>query len=491
MNDKRKLWPAVLLTAVFILGACAVSEPQITVETVAAPSVQANPTEAPLTGSKEVGGRLYDRWWTELGMEAPQEDHPLWSQQSTNTRSGAATWRCKECHGWDYLGAEGAYGSGSHYTGFPGVFGARGENAAYILAWLDGTENPDHDFSALGSDHLEDLLTFIKEGLVFMEPIINEDTRSAVGGSVNDGASLFTETCTACHGEDGRQLNFGTPVEPEYIGTVAADNPWEFIHKIRMGQPGTEMPTALGLEWSMRNVLDVLAFAQTLPTEPPQVGSIARGGRLYDNWWEETGLDAPMGENPLWSQQSTNTRTGSTTWRCKECHGWDYLGSEGINKSGSHQTGFPGIYDARSKSQGALIVQISGQANEEHNFSVIGEDSIADLVAFIREGLVDMRTLIDYESGEPLDGDPLHGQELYRSSCAICHGVEGRSLNFGDEQEPEYVGTIALNNPWEFVHKVRSGQPGSAMPAAIDSGWSLQDLADLLAYSQDLPLGAP
>jgi thiosulfate dehydrogenase len=24
----------------------------------------------------------------------------------------------------------------------------------------------------------------------------------------------------------------------------------------------------------------------------------------------------------LWASQSSNTRDGSTTWRCKECHGW-------------------------------------------------------------------------------------------------------------------------------------------------------------------------
>jgi len=38
---------------------------------------------------------------------------PLWATQSSNTRSGKDTWRCKECHGWDYMGVDGAYGSGS------------------------------------------------------------------------------------------------------------------------------------------------------------------------------------------------------------------------------------------------------------------------------------------------------------------------------------------------------------------------------------------
>jgi len=60
------------------------------------------------------GGQLYDEWWKVTGAEAPTSSHPVWATQSTNTRTGEDTWRCKECHGWDYLGAEGAYGSGSH-----------------------------------------------------------------------------------------------------------------------------------------------------------------------------------------------------------------------------------------------------------------------------------------------------------------------------------------------------------------------------------------
>src|SRR3990170_2753794 len=71
------------------------------------------------------GGLLYDQWWAVLGQDAPEGDQPLWVTQDTNTRSGADTWRCKECHGWDYQGADGAYGSGSHFTDFPGVFGVR------------------------------------------------------------------------------------------------------------------------------------------------------------------------------------------------------------------------------------------------------------------------------------------------------------------------------------------------------------------------------
>jgi thiosulfate dehydrogenase len=73
--------------------------------------------------------------------------------------------------------------------------------------------------------------------------------------------------CAACHGPDGKKLNFGKPDDPEYIGTVANENPWEVAHKIRVGQPGSNPPMPTGVEtgWSLQEVLDVLAYAQTLP----------------------------------------------------------------------------------------------------------------------------------------------------------------------------------------------------------------------------------
>lgn len=76
------------------------------------PATTAPPTTAPtaapeLVGDSIRGGKLYDKWWTVLGVDAPTEDQPLWKTQTTNTRTGADTWRCKECHGWDYKGVEG------------------------------------------------------------------------------------------------------------------------------------------------------------------------------------------------------------------------------------------------------------------------------------------------------------------------------------------------------------------------------------------------
>jgi len=225
-------------------------------------------TEPPqITGNPARGGQLYDEWWQVLEAEAPTGDQPLWATQTTNTRSGGDTWRCKECHGWDYKGTDGAYGSGSsHFTGFPGLMNATTMTEAELSEWLTGVKNPDHDFSTyLGEAQISMLAAFIQEGIVDRSPFIGAD--KTVNGDAEHGKSLFLSTCTRCHGEDGKEINFGDASEPEFLGTVASDNPWEFFHKGSFGQPGTHMPASLNFGWTLQDIADLLAFAQSLPTE--------------------------------------------------------------------------------------------------------------------------------------------------------------------------------------------------------------------------------
>ena len=186
------------------------------------------------------GGQLYDNWWKATDDTAkPEKNHPLWKEQSTNQRSGYDTYRCKECHGWDYLGKDGAYGKGSHFTGFKGVYEAGQKMSIEELQ------------SVLG--------------------------KKAVGGNERTGSYLFRRNCAhMCHGMAGVAINFGDAEKPEFVGTIASDNPWEFIHKVRAGQPGTRMPSAIINEWSEKELLDLLSFARTLPKDVSEIGSWSR-----------------------------------------------------------------------------------------------------------------------------------------------------------------------------------------------------------------------
>src|SRR5690606_8680983 len=112
----------------------------------------------------------------------------------------------------------------------------------------------DHQMPGLDDASIEDLHNFVQFGVSDIAPFIDADTKEIVGGDAEAGASLYADTCTTCHGDDGRELNFGSDDEPEYVGEIARDNPWEFFHKVRFGQPGTEMPAVHRNGWSMEQV---------------------------------------------------------------------------------------------------------------------------------------------------------------------------------------------------------------------------------------------
>ncbi len=220
--------------------------------------------------------------------------------------------------------------------------------------------------------------------------------------------------------------------------------------------------------------------------------SVARGGLLYDKWWKVTdGASEPTNNQALWALQTTNTLKGSDTWRCKECHGWDYRGKDGAYSKGSHYTGFPGVRDAGQRKPVAELASIlGGSANAEHNFStVLKANDINDLANFLKYGLVDMSTVLDYAAKKPIAGDAAAGKLLFGGVCAACHGDDGKKLNFGSASAPEYIGTVAVSNPFEFLHKTRVGQPASkpVMPSTLVLGWTEQQMSDVIAYAQSLP----
>lgn len=225
-------------------------------------------------------------------------------------------------------------------------------------------------------------------------------------------------------------------------------------------------------------------------TAPPSPASVALGGRLYDNWMKTAQFTTPEGNSPLWATQTTNTRTGSDTWRCKECHGWDYKGKDGAYGKGSHLTGFPGVNGAAlSKTEAELGAILKGSANSNHNFSTyLNAEQISALAAFLKAGAtIDESQYIDYTTKRTKSGDSTKGKQLYDANCAACHGSDGKLLNFGSTEKPEYVGTLALDNPWEVLHKIRFGQPGAGMPSGVELQLSIQDVIDILSYTQTLP----
>ena len=221
------------------------------------------------------GGLLYDNWFVVLDLLPPEGNQPLWDEQTTNQRSGTITWRCVSCHSWDYKGADGAYGPNSpEYTGFNGIQSMVGATGKQIVAWLDGSNNPDHDFSGVINRHaVADLIAFIRTKQIDLALLIDYNDRSALGRQ-GSGAKFYNESCLPCHGIDGSGLNFDTAKNPEFIGDVALSDPWRFLHRVRFGTPIVMNHSFEAAGWSLQDIVDTLAYAQTLPAADPEAGEI-------------------------------------------------------------------------------------------------------------------------------------------------------------------------------------------------------------------------
>ncbi len=201
------------------------------------------------------GARLYDKWWIVNGAPTPTGNHPLYP--AAGQQSGNATFRCKECHGWDYKGVDGAYGSGSHFTGIRGVFGTQLTSHQIFDLLKNDTAPNGHGFGALGltDSDIWDLTKFLREHLVDTDVYI--DATGAFIGDHAAGVTIYELACLNCHGPFGQDINFGTPENPEFLGDVANHNPWELLHKVRAGQPGHPMPSFIELVWDAQVAADV------------------------------------------------------------------------------------------------------------------------------------------------------------------------------------------------------------------------------------------
>lgn len=203
------------------------------------------------------GGKLYDKWYAVTGAAKPDGTHPAWPASNTK-KKGATTHRCKSCHGWDLMGKDGAYASGSYKTGIGGLTQLQGaSNSKVIKAMKDST----HGFGGKMSDQdFNDLANFLTRGQFDIDAVIDRQSRKAKNGDRAKGESYYNTVCANCHAENGTEPS-GMPA----LGALSNKNPWETIQKIMNGQPDAEMPAmrAFGLQVSV----DILSYVQTLPKE--------------------------------------------------------------------------------------------------------------------------------------------------------------------------------------------------------------------------------
>lgn len=212
------------------------------------------------------GGRLYDNWWVALGRPEPKGTHQAYP--NSGKYRGADSWRCKECHGWDYKGRDGKYAQGSRATGIKGIRAAQGGDPKDIAALLRAAPHS-YTPAMIKDDELQRLALFVSRGQLDVDRHINAATGDVqLSGSQADavlerGRAIYQATCAACHGFDGRRLNFGTKDKVSFVGSEAKDNPWEVLHKIVNSHPGAEM---INLRvFGPDDAAAVLSYARRLP----------------------------------------------------------------------------------------------------------------------------------------------------------------------------------------------------------------------------------
>ncbi|MCH7881189.1 MAG: c-type cytochrome [Proteobacteria bacterium] len=218
----------------------------------------------------------------------------------------------------------------------------------------------------------------------------------------------------------------------------------------------------------------------------PDIWDIARGGQLYDDWMVVLEHPEPKGNHPAYPD--IGKKKGKATWRCKECHGWDYMGEDGAYGKGGHYTGIKGLRRAVGMEIDELM-NIIRDKTHQYTEAMIPDSAVRKLALFVSRGQVGMDQYIDRPSGRAR-GDLRRGASFFQTVCAICHGFDGATMvsrtatalaAFGDRG---YLGTVADDNPWETLHKIRNGQPGVGMVAL--RVLSVQDQVDVLAYMQTL-----
>jgi mono/diheme cytochrome c family protein len=335
----------------------------------------------------------------------------------------------------------------------------KGGDLAGVRAILVNEAHGYGDF--LNKADLDDIAIFVVKGQVamdeYIDPGVGYSKGHAPGGNVH-----YQTICANCHGNDGQQIADGPP-----LGELGRTNPWRALHTLMNGHPNGNMPALRVV--GMPLLLDMLSYVQGLPRRD-LLTSVARGGRLYDTWYKENGTAPPRTPHPAYPGTLANVEP-RTTWRCKECHGWDYGGV--TTASGSA----PGLRALAGKPVKTIQARLR---DKTHGFgSMLSERDFSDLANFIAEGLTDMDAYIERTTRKAKSHGDAYAAH-YQTVCASCHGVDGREIR----TQPS-LGRVANAEPWRALHSIINGHAGEAMPALVAFP---RDMAGgILAYIQNLP----
>ncbi len=322
------------------------------------------------------GGRMYDKFWADETGFVDTKDVAF------DFGAKGDFFRCKQCHGWDRLGTQGAYIGRGPRTSRPNVssvdlrayaashtpqeifdnLSSSTDRRAYNadLSTYDPDTNPTvgdqmPDLSGIFSDaqlwelvkflkadatDVDDLYTFTTSGTYPDGSISYTDIGS--GGIAANGDAIFAARCASCHGADG--TTFLVDGGEYTVGRHVRNKPYEDHHKMKFGQLGTGMGSLVTDLQDLKDVYAALTNTTTYPDDaPPPAGYVsadgANGGQLYDKFWAtETGFNQA-------DPDLATFNASKDFFRCKQCHGWDRLGNQGAYINRAPRTTRPNVSD--------------------------------------------------------------------------------------------------------------------------------------------------
>ncbi len=222
------------------------------------------------------GGLLYDNFVKKGEVSAKYSNsHKI---DITPIKDNSSFFRCKQCHGWDRIGNKGYYSGSKPQAGKkPNVSSvnlldnakemsprqlfdaikspANGRPLNYDLSQYDPQSNsqpgdamPTYE-EILSDSEIWDLVKFINEDGEDYRNYYGMDIQGSYpgakvtfvaigkGGDAVNGSAIYTKSCTSCHGADGTDID----IKGKSVGEFTRKKTYELAHKVKFGQPGSDM----------------------------------------------------------------------------------------------------------------------------------------------------------------------------------------------------------------------------------------------------------
>ena len=251
------------------------------------------------------------------------------------------------------------------------------------------------------------------------------------------------------------------------------------------------------------------------PTEPAAYTTAdgIKGGIRYDNFWAAEALFSKASDASLLAKLNAS----SDFFRCKQCHGWDLLGTSGSYNNRAPKTNRPNVSvvnivnAVKTKSEQQLFDAIKTGSLTRRDISydlttynptsnstvgdqmpkysqLLSDAEIWDLVKFLKKEALDVTMLYDatytgtYPTGKTVvanigkDGNATNGKAYFNNKCAICHGADGKLIPNLDKTTGMTFGKFLRTKVNEAQHKIKFGQLGSTMTAFKTTTQEMKDL---------------